>query len=60
VRHAIGERGRRFVEQNYSKDRLIKDMMNLYRELAKETVESKVPGAKAKVENDSSTLDVGL
>lgn len=33
LRQATGERGRRFIEQNYSKERLIDDIGNLYREL---------------------------
>ena len=36
LRHAMGSSGRRFVEQNYSKERLLKDVMNLYQELAGE------------------------
>lgn len=33
-RREMGKRGRRFVEENYSKERLLSDIMNLYRELA--------------------------
>ena len=33
LRREMGERGRRFVEQNYSKERLLADIMSLYREL---------------------------
>jgi glycosyltransferase involved in cell wall biosynthesis len=36
LRKALGERGRQYVIQNYSKDRLLTDVMNLYRELAQE------------------------
>ena len=33
LRQALGERGRQFVERNYSKQRLLDDINNLYREL---------------------------
>jgi len=33
LRRALGEHGRVFVEQNYSRDRLIKDILSLYDEL---------------------------
>ncbi len=36
LRREMGERGRRFVEQNYSKERLLADIMNLYRELGQQ------------------------
>jgi glycosyltransferase involved in cell wall biosynthesis len=36
LRRAMGERGRRFIEQNYSQERLLSDVMNLYGELAQE------------------------
>lgn len=36
LRRAMGAGGRRFVEQHYSKQRLLKDVANLYRELAGE------------------------
>ena len=36
LRNELGARGASFVEQNYSKDRLLADVMNLYRELAGE------------------------
>jgi glycosyltransferase involved in cell wall biosynthesis len=35
LRREMGERGRVFVEQNYSKDRLVSDMLALYDELLK-------------------------
>ncbi|MCA1850556.1 MAG: hypothetical protein LC672_05805, partial [Acidobacteria bacterium] len=62
LRREAGERGRRFVEQNYSKDRLLTDVANLYRELAeeKQTIKSKVQSPKSKVKKKSSTLDIGL
>jgi glycosyltransferase involved in cell wall biosynthesis len=45
LRQAMGERGHAFVAENYSKERLLADMTNLYRELmpekAKESVSSK-------------------
>jgi glycosyltransferase involved in cell wall biosynthesis len=34
LRRAMGESGQRFVEQNYSKERLLMDVWNLYQELA--------------------------
>jgi glycosyltransferase involved in cell wall biosynthesis len=33
LRQATGSRGRKFIEQNYSKERLLDDIGNLYREL---------------------------
>jgi glycosyltransferase involved in cell wall biosynthesis len=33
LRREMGQRGRRFVERNYSKERLLTDIMGLYREL---------------------------
>ncbi|HYG79658.1 MAG TPA: glycosyltransferase, partial [Pyrinomonadaceae bacterium] len=36
LRDELGKRGRLFVEQNYSKDRLLADVTNLYRELTEE------------------------
>jgi glycosyltransferase involved in cell wall biosynthesis len=33
LRREMGQRGRRFVEQNYSKERLLADIMSLYQEL---------------------------
>ena len=59
LRSELGERGASFVEHHYSKDRLLTDVMNLYRELANEVIESRVRSPKSKVKNDSSTLDVG-
>jgi glycosyltransferase involved in cell wall biosynthesis len=59
-RRAMGERGRQFVEQNYSKERLLTDVANLYQQLAQEANASKVQSPKSKVENKSSTLDIGL
>jgi glycosyltransferase involved in cell wall biosynthesis len=60
LRDELGARGLRFVQQNYSKDRLLADVTNLYRELTEETAESKVQSPKSKVKNESSTLDAGL
>lgn len=59
-RRAMGERGRRFVEQNYSKERLLMDVSNLYLELAEEATESKVHRKKSRIKNESSTLNRGL
>lgn len=36
LRNELGARGASFVQQHYSKDRLLTDVMNLYRELAQE------------------------
>ena len=33
LRNKLGERGREFIEQNYSKERLLKDIVNLYEEM---------------------------
>jgi hypothetical protein len=33
LRKATGEHGRKFIEQNYSKERLLDDLGGLYREL---------------------------
>jgi glycosyltransferase involved in cell wall biosynthesis len=60
LRRAMGERGQRFVEQNYSKERLFADIDNLYQGLAGEGVKTKALDAKPKVKNESSTLDTGL
>jgi glycosyltransferase involved in cell wall biosynthesis len=60
LRRAMGERGQRFVEQNYSKERLFADIDNLYQGLAGEGVKNKVQDSKPKVKNESSTLDTGL
>ncbi|HEV7375210.1 MAG TPA: glycosyltransferase [Pyrinomonadaceae bacterium] len=60
LRREMGARASRFIEQNYSKERLLADVMNLYREMTQETVGSKVQSSKSKVKNESSTLDIGL
>jgi glycosyltransferase involved in cell wall biosynthesis len=60
LRNELGARGASFVQQNYSKDRLLADVMNLYRELGEENIKSKVQSPKSKVKKESSTLDVGL
>jgi len=57
LRDEMGKRGRLFVEQSYSKDRLLADVTNLYRELTEEAAESKVQSPNAEVKNESSTLD---
>ncbi|PYT04403.1 MAG: hypothetical protein DMF65_02130 [Acidobacteria bacterium] len=33
MREALGERGREFIERNYSVERLIEDVLRLYEEL---------------------------
>jgi glycosyltransferase involved in cell wall biosynthesis len=57
LRDELGGRGRLFVEQNYSKDRLLADVTNLYRELTEVAAESKVQNPNSEVESESSTLD---
>lgn len=52
LRREMGARGRSFVERNYSKERLLADMMNLYRELA-QTAELQVAGRSKSVPSDS-------
>ncbi|MGB7925650.1 MAG: glycosyltransferase [Pyrinomonadaceae bacterium] len=57
LRREMGERGRRFVEENYSKERLLADIMSLYRELAQRSrplAESGVWGHEAGVKKLSS------
>lgn len=56
LRHLMGQRGQRFIEQNYSKDRLLADVEKLYRELAedKTVIKSQVPSPESK------TSDLGL
>ena len=39
LRHELGIRGRMFIEQNYSKDRLLQDIANLYNQL----IDSELP-----------------
>jgi glycosyltransferase involved in cell wall biosynthesis len=59
-RRTAGERGRVFVEENYSKERLLGDVLNLYRELTEQTAGSKVQSPQSAVKKESSTLDAGL
>ena len=60
LRRATGARGQRFIEKHYSKDRLLADVMNLYRELAREkSSESGVWSLESK-EKSSSALDSRL
>jgi glycosyltransferase involved in cell wall biosynthesis len=55
LRSELGAAGHRFVEQNYSKDRLLADVMNLYRELVK------TKGRREFIENaESGKLDVSM
>ena len=58
VRERMGECGRRFVEQTYSKDRLLTDVMDLYRELVPDG--SRVQNLEPKVKRESSSLDTVL
>jgi glycosyltransferase involved in cell wall biosynthesis len=60
LRRATGARGQRFIEKHYAKDRLLADVMNLYRELAREkSSESGVWNLESK-EKSSSALDSRL
>jgi glycosyltransferase involved in cell wall biosynthesis len=69
LRNDLGERGRRYVVENYSKDRLLADVEKLYRELAEEkSQESAVSKARRKSKTaadsrlqtpDSKTLTKG-
>ena len=56
LRMEMGERGRRFVEQNYSKTRLLEDVMTLYRDLV-EKDRFQVSGSRSQVSSDSSALN---
>jgi len=58
LRLAMGKRGQHFVARNYSKERLLADVTNLYHELAREIIDSEVRSPKSKVKNESSTLDI--
>ncbi|HEX8649795.1 MAG TPA: glycosyltransferase [Pyrinomonadaceae bacterium] len=52
LRRALGERGRSFVEENYSKERLLTNIMGLYREL-ESGVRGEASGVKTSVSSDS-------
>jgi glycosyltransferase involved in cell wall biosynthesis len=60
LRNELGARSSSFVEQNYSKERLLTDVLKLYRELAGESLKSKAQSPKSKIKEESSTLDLGL
>jgi glycosyltransferase involved in cell wall biosynthesis len=52
LRHTTGERSRKFIEQNYSKERLLADIGGLYRDLLQaETVTVKGRAAKNSLES---------
>jgi glycosyltransferase involved in cell wall biosynthesis len=58
LRRTMGEQGQRFVEQNYSKERLLADVINLYQELAQEKsgvwgLESGVKGQNEPLSSDA-------
>ena len=57
TRKAMGEQGRRFVEQHYSKTRLLEDVATLYSELT-EKDKFQVSGSRTQVSRDSSTIDI--
>jgi glycosyltransferase involved in cell wall biosynthesis len=42
LRHELGERGRAFVEEHYSKERLVRDVLDLYSELSPSPSEAAV------------------
>jgi hypothetical protein len=68
LREKLGERGRRFVEEHYSKERLLADIEKLYRGLANEKQfrissfvfrvenENVLPTRQAKLETQNSKL----
>ncbi|MDT4969315.1 MAG: hypothetical protein QOJ64_4052 [Acidobacteriota bacterium] len=58
TRRTMGECGRQFVERKYSRDRLITDVMELYRKLAPGAEGSQVPDPGSQVKRDSSNLDI--
>ena len=63
LRRTLGERGRVFVEENYSKERLLTDIIGLYDDLTHEkSVESAKSKAslKSKTEKSSSASDSRL
>lgn len=49
LRRELGERGLRFVEQHYSKERLLADVKKLYEELARETRTAVAPSRSPEV-----------
>jgi glycosyltransferase involved in cell wall biosynthesis len=53
LRRELGARALRFIEQHYSKERLLADVMNLYREMRPEA-EFQVSSSKFQVENSKS------
>jgi glycosyltransferase involved in cell wall biosynthesis len=56
LRREMGERGHSFVAENYSKERLLADVANLYRELAPEkSKESVISKARPKSKENSSS-----
>jgi glycosyltransferase involved in cell wall biosynthesis len=56
LRNDLGNRGRSYIIQNYSKDRLLADVMNLYRELAqKKSSESAKSTARLKSKENLSS-----
>ncbi|HEX8844391.1 MAG TPA: glycosyltransferase [Pyrinomonadaceae bacterium] len=54
LRREMGERGLRFIEQNYSKERLLADVMTLYRGLAEKSPESLESGVWSRKEKPAS------
>jgi glycosyltransferase involved in cell wall biosynthesis len=51
LRRGLGERGARFVAENYSKGRLLSDITRLYAELTTQTLESTVNSRESKVQS---------
>jgi glycosyltransferase involved in cell wall biosynthesis len=55
-RRAAGVRGESFVEQNYTRERLLRDIKNLYQGLSGEVSASKTLDRKSQVKAESSNL----
>jgi glycosyltransferase involved in cell wall biosynthesis len=58
LRRGLGASGRHFVTRNYSRERLLKDISNLYREMLQAAMKSEVSSPKAQVEDHRT--DFGL
>lgn len=60
LRRALGERGRRFVQQRYAKEHLLNNVLNLYRELTEEKTGARSQESGVKDKNGSLTADSPL
>jgi glycosyltransferase involved in cell wall biosynthesis len=60
LRLQLGTRGQRFVTQNYSRERLLRDISGLYREMSEQgTLKmAKVQGPKSKVKSHRTDFGV--